>query len=93
MTDEHGAMEDFRPCPQCSYDFATAAGERGCAWGECPYVPEELNVFCGSCLFDFFTMEGNPPCPDPMACEHGEDARSHVENVREWTRMRGTEAG
>jgi hypothetical protein len=46
-------------------------------------------VFCDSCRFDFLTMEGNPPCSDPMICEHGEEAKSHVENVREWMRVRG----
>ena len=81
--------KEFRPCPQCAYDFATGEGERACSWSECPYVPEELNVFCDQCRFDFVTMEGNPPCADPMTCEHGEEARSHVENVREWSRLRG----
>ncbi|MDP9297160.1 MAG: hypothetical protein M3O98_00620, partial [Actinomycetota bacterium] len=64
-------------------------GERGCSWGECPYVPEELNVFCDYCRFDFLTMEGNSPCADPTTCEHGEEPRSHIENVREWTRLLG----
>jgi hypothetical protein len=80
---------NFRPCPQCAFDFATGEGERACSWSECPYVPEELNVFCDNCRFDFATMEGNPPCSDPMACEHGVEARSHVENVREWRRALG----
>jgi hypothetical protein len=79
----------FRPCPQCAYDFATGEGERACAWGACPYIPEELNVFCDYCRFDFATMEGNSSCSDPMACEHGVEPRSHVENVREWRRALG----
>ena len=91
MTRRSDRWKEFRPCPQCAYDFATGEGERGCSWGECPYAPEELNVFCDYCRFDFLTMEGNSPCADPMACEHGEEPRSHVENVREWTRVRGIE--
>ena len=84
--------KEFRPCPQCAFDFATGERERDCSWGECPYVPEELGVFCDYCRFDFLTMEGNSPCADPMTCEHGEEPRSHVANVREWMRIRGVDA-
>ena len=38
--------DEFKQCPHCGLDIATGEGERGCAWGDCPYVPEELNVFC-----------------------------------------------
>ena len=37
--------EGFRKCPGCGYDFATGEGERSCSWGECPYVPEAIDVF------------------------------------------------
>ena len=47
--------------PSVRVCFATGEGERGCSWGEWPYVPEELNVFCDSCRFDFVTMEGTRP--------------------------------
>jgi hypothetical protein len=86
MARKQDRWKQFRPCPQCNYNFGTGEGERGCSWGECPYLPEELNVFCDYCRFDFLTMEGNPPCPDPVTCEHGVEPRSHVENVREWMR-------
>ena len=76
--------EAFRQCPGCGFDFATGEGERSCSWGDCPYLPEELNVFCDSCRFNFFTMEGNPPCEDPLTCEHAAEPRSHVENLRTW---------
>ncbi len=52
--------EGFSQCPGCGYDFATGKGERSCAWGDCPYLPEELDVFCPQCRFNFRTMEGNP---------------------------------
>lgn len=77
---------EFRVCQGCGYDLATGEGERGCALHDCAYMPEELNVFCPNCLFDFVTMEGNPPCADPLTCEHGEEARSHVSNVEAWRR-------
>ena len=89
MTQTTDRWKGFRPCPQCSFDFATGEGERGCAWGECPYLPEELNVFCDYCRFDFLTMEGNPSCADPTTCQDGAEQRSHVENLREWQRIVG----
>ncbi len=76
--------EGFRKCPGCGYDFATGEGERSCSWGDCPYLPEGLDVFCAYCRFNYFTMEGNPSCEDPMTCPHGEEPRSHLENLRAW---------
>ena len=76
--------EGFNNCPGCSYDFSTGEGSRSCSWGECPYLPLELDVFCPDCRFNYFTMEGNPPCEDQMACPHGIEARAHVENARQW---------
>ena len=67
--------EDFRTCPGCGYDFGLDTGERSCHYGRCPYIPEELNVLCDQCRFDFYTMEGNPSCQDPATCEHGAEAR------------------
>jgi hypothetical protein len=84
--------EAFEKCPGCGLDILTGEGERGCAWGDCPYLPEELNVFCDSCRFNFFTMEGNPPCDDQMVCEHAADARAHVENLRRWAAQHGASA-
>jgi hypothetical protein len=76
--------EGFQKCPGCGYDLATGDGPRSCSWGDCPYLPEELDVFCPDCRFNFFTMEGNPPCDDPISCPNGIEARSHVDNVRRW---------
>jgi hypothetical protein len=77
--------EAFRQCPGCGYDLATGEGRRSCSWGECPYMPQELDVFCPNCRFNFFTGEGNPPCDEPATCAHGEEARAHVANVRIWS--------
>lgn len=81
--------EQFEKCPTCGYDIATGEGERGCQYGDCPYLPEELNVFCDDCRFDFFTGEGNPPCDDPMTCANGAAAREHVANVKHWRDLHG----
>ena len=42
-----------------------------------------------SVRINFFTMEGNPPCEDPLTCAHGEEARAHLENLRQWAASRG----
>ena len=75
---------EFRKCPGCGLDLATGEGTRACAWGACAYLPEELNVYCDDCRFDFFTMEGNSPCADPLACEHAREPLAHVENYHRW---------
>jgi hypothetical protein len=80
--------QGFSKCPGCGFDIRTGEGVRGCAWGDCPYLPEELDVFCAYCRFNFFTMEGNPPCEDPMTCEHATEPLEHVENVRRWAAER-----
>ena len=86
--------QQFRPCPACSYDFATGEGERSCSYGECAYMPPELDVRCEGCGFNYLTMEGNPPCEDPMTCEHAAEPLAHVENYRVWRKgLTGTSAG
>ena len=76
--------EAFSQCPGCGYDLATGEGERSCAWGDCPYLPEELDVFCPTCRFNFMTGEGNDLCGHPRTCEDGAEGRAHVENLRSW---------
>jgi hypothetical protein len=56
-------------------------------------MPEELNVYCDQCRFNFNTMEGNPPCADPMACEHSAEPLAHVANYRQWATARGIPTG
>jgi hypothetical protein len=76
--------EDFRTCPGCGLDLATGEGERGCSWGECPYLPGDLDVYCEQCRFNYYTQEGNPTCEDPMTCEHAAEPLAHVENLKRW---------
>ena len=80
---------DFERCPQCGWAFATGEGDRACSYGDCPNLPEDLNVFCDSCRFNFVTMEGNSPCADPMQCDHRFEPLEHVENYRRWLERRG----
>jgi hypothetical protein len=80
---------DFEACPHCGWNFATDEGERACSYGDCPNLPEDLNVFCDYCRFNFVTMEGNSPCADPMQCEHRHEPLAHVENYRQWLTERG----
>jgi hypothetical protein len=82
--DPMARWEDFKKCPGCGLDIATGEGERSCRWGDCAYLPEELDVYCDTCRFNFFTGEGNPSCEDPFTCEHAAEPLRHVENVRTW---------
>jgi hypothetical protein len=79
-----GDWRGFERCPGCGFDIATGDGERSCSWGDCPYLPEELDVFCPTCRFNFFTMQGNPRCGRPGACEDSAEQRANVANVRIW---------
>jgi hypothetical protein len=76
--------EAFTKCPGCGFDLATGEGERSCSWGDCPYLPEELDVYCPNCRFNFMTGEGNALCGHPGVCEHAVEARAHVVNLKTW---------
>jgi hypothetical protein len=47
--------------------------------GDCPHLPEELNVFCETCRFNFFTTKGNPPGEEPLDCAHAGEPLARVE--------------
>lgn len=83
---------EFRQCAGCNYDLITGEGERACSLHDCAYLPAELNVFCPYCLFDYATMEGNPPCDAPLTCEHGVEARANLANVEAWKRHHAVKA-
>lgn len=85
--------EGFRQCPGCGLDILTGDGVRGCAWGDCPYLPEDLRATCDYCTFNFLTMEGNPPCEDPLKCDHAAEPLSHVDNLRRWAAAQGRVVG
>jgi hypothetical protein len=79
----------FVQCPGCGHDLITGEGERSCSWGDCPYLPDELDVLCPNCRFNFFTMDGNALCGQPGVCEHSVEQRAHVQNLRAWAENRG----
>lgn len=58
----------FRQCLLRTYEFATAEGQRGCHYNEGPYLPEELDVRCPTCLYNVSGEDGNPDCGDPPDC-------------------------
>ena len=75
----------FQQCPQCALDLATGEGERGCHYYECPYLPEELDVRCPTCLYNFFTDDGNPECHDPPNCKFARlTAPERVQTLQSW---------
>ncbi|MFP4635101.1 MAG: hypothetical protein ACLFRD_04495 [Nitriliruptoraceae bacterium] len=75
----------FQQCEACTYDFATGEGEKNCHYYECPYLPEELDVHCPICLFNFYTQDGNPACGDPPDCEFAREiAPQRVRTLQRW---------
>lgn len=84
---------DFRQCQECGYDLWTGEGERSCHNYDCAYLPQELDVFCPQCRFDFADLTGNPPCDDPATCAEGAEARSHVANLRNWRQLVTEQSG
>lgn len=80
----------WRQCAVCSYDIRTGDGERDCHWGACPTLPEELDVFCPTCNYAFYTREGSPECGEHPRCEFARAvAPGRVTSVREWSALRG----
>ncbi len=75
----------FRPCPSCTYNFATDEGERSCHYGACPYLPEQLDVHCPRCWYNFYTGEGRAECGDPPSCNFARDeAPVRIATVTRW---------
>lgn len=72
----------FTQCPGCSYDFITGEGTRNCHWGDCPYLPQEYNVWCPACNYNFATREGNPHCSDPPTCTWAKEGYQHAALVK-----------
>lgn len=75
----------FQVCEHCTYDFRTGEGLRSCSYGECPYLPDELDVWCPTCLYNFLLDDGNPACGDPPDCDFAtEEAPLRVAAMRQW---------
>jgi hypothetical protein len=81
----------FRQCPFCDYDIATGEGERGCHYGECPALPEELDPRCPTCLYNFVTDDLVPACGEPPTCEFAlEVAPARLEALAWWRDRQGS---
>ena len=74
----------FRQCPGCGYDVATGEGQRSCNWYECPYLPDELKVYCPQCNYNFALRDGNPDCGDPPTCHWAKEGYRHAKAALEF---------
>ena len=80
----------FQPCANCTYSFVSGEGERSCSYGDCPYLPADLDPRCPTCLYNFYTGEGTPGCGEPPDCDFAlEEAGEHVDLLRRWLAARG----
>ncbi len=83
-------VQAFQSCEQCEYDFRTDEGERSCNYGECPALPEALDVWCPTCRYNFMIRDGNPECGETPSCEFARTtARERVRALRAWLTLRG----
>ena len=77
---EMARWEAFRQCPGCGFDFASGEGERSCSWGDCPYLPEELNVLCDLVPLQLLHHGGEPVMRRPTdMCACGGVSRARRE--------------
>lgn len=75
----------FEACADCGWDFVTGNGERSCSYGECPYLPMELDVRCPQCLYNFYTGEGEAACGDEPTCDFARtEASERLANLELW---------
>lgn len=82
-------VREFRTCELCEYDFRTDEGERGCHYYQCPNLPEELDVWCPTCCYNFMIRDGNPDCSDPPSCEFARKvAPGRVRALEQWLALR-----
>jgi hypothetical protein len=59
----------FVACEDCTYDFATGEGARNCTYGECPNLPEALQLRCPTCYHNFVADDTVPGCGETATCE------------------------
>lgn len=74
----------FRPsCPGCTPAAVTDVNARPCSYYDCPGLPEELEVTCDVCMYDFVAHDGQPAC-DHNSCETALRLQQHVPAYRAW---------
>lgn len=79
----------YTQCPTCTYDVATDQGSRNCSYGECPYLPEALDVTCAVCNYNFVARDTVPACGEPPRCDFArETVGPRMKVLREWLAAR-----
>ena len=79
----------YQPCASCGYSFITGQGERNCQYGDCPYLPVNLDPQCPTCRFNFYTGDGEPSCGEPASCEFAVDeAPRRLALLQRWLEIR-----
>ena len=87
------AVRAFRPrCPGCSVQRATSEGAKPCSFYDCPGLPDELQVTCDTCMFDFAENDGQLKC-DHDTCETARRLKANVKNYRAWIELLRAETG
>lgn len=83
-------VRTFQLCEHCNYDFRTDEGERGCHYYSCPGLPEELDVWCPTCRYNFMVRDGNPDCGTVPRCDFARtEAPQRVRALKAWLTLRG----
>jgi hypothetical protein len=87
------AVRDFRPrCPGCTPATVAAPEARPCSYYDCPGLPEELEVTCRTCMFDFVAGDGQVKC-DHSTCPTALRLTANVPVYRAWLAMLMDERG
>ena len=77
----------FRPrCPGCTPEKLREPGARPCSFYDCPGLPEELEVVCKICVYDFAADEGQIKC-DHNTCETALRLKKNVPTYKAWLRL------
>jgi hypothetical protein len=85
---------EFTQCTHCSYDLVTGEGERSCNYGTCANLPEELDVTCPTCNYNFVTRETWPGCKGSEPCDFAiYEGPQRVRNLRAWQAHRAAGVG
>ena len=85
-------VREFRPiCPGCTPKTVLAAEARPCSFYDCPGLPQELEVTCEICMFDFANQDGQVKC-DQSTCETALRLKGNVETYWAWVDLIRAEA-
>lgn len=83
------AVRTFRPtCPGC---VPTRPDTRPCSFYDCPGLPQELEVTCELCMYDFAADDGQVKC-DHSTCPTALRLRANVPIYRAWLDLLGAAA-